>query len=45
MRAIIKIRSEGLVPKGYVRVSAEEFLRNPEKYSMEGMWLDFNVDS
>ena len=45
MRAIVKIRSEGLVPRGYVRVSAKELLKNPEKYSTEGQWLDFNVDS
>ena len=45
MRAIVKIRSEGLVPRGYVRVSAKEFLRNPEKYSTEGRWIDIGVDS
>ena len=45
MKAIIKIKAESLVPKGYVRVSAKEFLKNPEKYSTEGQWLDFNVDT
>lgn len=33
------------VPKGFVRVSAEKFLRNPDRYGSEGSWLDREVAS
>ena len=33
------------VPKGYIDVSAEEFLENPEKYSYEGVWVDREIES
>ena len=45
MRSIIDIKYEPLVPKGYIRVSAREFLENPDEYSMEGFWLDIEIES
>ena len=33
------------VPKGHVDVSAREFLRNPEEYSYEGVWIDKEIES
>ena len=45
LRAIIDIKKTARVPKGYVRVSAEEFLRNPKKFSREGDWLDIGIES
>jgi hypothetical protein len=34
-----------IVPKGYVDVSAEEFLKNPEKYGSEGKWIEKKIRS
>jgi hypothetical protein len=31
--------------KRFVDVSAEEFIKNPLKYGMEGRWIDREVDS
>jgi hypothetical protein len=42
-RAIVK--SHRIVPKGYVDVSAERFLRDPERYGYDGYWIDRNVES
>lgn len=33
------------VPRGYVEVSAEEFLLSPEEYSQEGYWVESKVVS
>jgi len=34
-----------LVPKGFVDVSAEEFLRKPYEYGFEGEWVEKEVKS
>jgi hypothetical protein len=34
-----------MVPRGYIRVSAQDFLENPDEYSSEGYWLDIEVES
>lgn len=34
-----------IVPKGFVDVSAEEFLKRPEKYGFEGEWIEKEVES
>jgi hypothetical protein len=39
------VKAHSIVPKGYVAVSAEEFLRNPEKYGSEGEWTDREIES
>ena len=44
-KAIIRIKHGPRVPKGYVRVSARELLEHEEKYSEEGYWTDFEVES
>ena len=33
------------VPRGYVDVSTEEFLRAPEEYSQEGYWVEREIVS
>ena len=45
MRAIIRIKYGPRVPRGYVRVSAREFLEQEEEYSEEGYWIDIEVES
>jgi len=42
-RAVVKAHQ--IVPKGYVDVSAEDFLQNPEKYGSEGFWIEKDVVS
>lgn len=42
-KAIVK--AHRFMPKGYVDVSAEEFLENPERYGDEGVWIDREVES
>lgn len=42
-KAVVKAHS--IVPKGYVDISAEEFLRNPEKYGSEGIWIEKDIES
>lgn len=39
------IQALRIVPKGFVDVSAEEFLKHPEKYGFEGSWIDREVES
>jgi len=39
------VKAHQIVPKGYVDVSAEEFLQNPEKYGSEGFWIEKDVVS
>lgn len=38
-------KAHQIMPKGYVDVSAEHFLENPEKYGFEGEWIDREVES
>jgi hypothetical protein len=42
-KAIVK--ANDIVPKGYVKVSAKAFLKNPYKYGFEGSWIDRQVES
>jgi hypothetical protein len=39
------IEAHRIVPKGFVDVSAEEFLKHPEKYGSEGEWTDREIKS
>ena len=39
------IKAHKIMPKGFVDVSAEEFLKHPEKYSFEGEWIDREIES
>lgn len=39
------IEAHKIVPKGFVDVSAEEFLRHPERYGFEGSWIEREVES
>lgn len=42
-KAVVKAHNH--VPKGYVDVSAEKFLENPEKYGFEGEWIEKEIES
>ena len=33
------------MPRGYVEVDARDFLENPEKYGVPGVWVDRDVES
>ncbi len=39
------IEAQHIMPKGFVDVSAEEFLKHPEDYGYEGSWIDREVES
>jgi len=39
------VEAHHIMPKGFVDVSAEEFLKHPEKYGFEGEWTDREVES
>jgi hypothetical protein len=39
------VKAHHLMPKGFVDVSAEKFLENPEHYGTEGEWIDREVES
>ena len=39
------VKAHQIMPKGFIDVSAEKFLRNPGKYSFEGEWIDREVES
>jgi hypothetical protein len=39
------IKAKGRVPKGYVDVDAKEFIANPDQFSDEGEWVDWDVIS
>lgn len=39
------VKALRIVPKKFVDVSAEEFLRHPERYGSEGEWVDREVES
>lgn len=34
-----------VMPDGYVEVSAEEFLKNPHKYGVDGFWIEKEIES
>jgi len=39
------IKAHQFMPKGFVTVSAERFLRNPGRYGFEGEWVEREVES
>jgi len=39
------VKAHRFMPKGFVSVSAEKFLENPEKYGLEGEWIEREVES
>ena len=39
------VKAHQVLPKGYVDISAERFLKHPEKYGFEGSWIDAEVES
>lgn len=39
------VKAHRLMPKGFVEVSAKEFLEHPKKYGCEGEWVDKTVES
>ncbi len=41
-KAIVK--AHDVVPRGFVRVSAEKFLKHPERYGTVGDWVDREVE-
>ena len=42
-KAVVKAHS--IVSKGHVDVSAQEFLKDPEKYGSEGSWIEKDIVS
>jgi len=39
------LKALNIVPKGFVDVSAEMYLRDPMRYGYEGKWIDREVES
>ena len=39
------VKAHQYMPKGFVTVSAEKFVENPEKYGFEGEWVEREVES
>lgn len=39
------LKAHKIVPKGFVTVSAEEFLKQPEEYGSEGEWVERTIKS
>lgn len=39
------IKAHELVPRGFIDVSALEFLKHPEEYGFKGKWLDKEIES
>ena len=39
------VKAHKLMPRGFVDVSAEKFLKHPERYGVEGYWIDKEVES
>jgi hypothetical protein len=39
------VKAHQIVPRGFVDVSADEFLKHPEKYGSEGSWIEREVES
>ena len=42
-RAVVK--AHRIVPRRFVDVRADKFLKHPEKYGQEGYWIDREVES
>lgn len=38
-------KAQKVMPKGFVTVSAKEFLQHPEKYGHSGSWIERDVES
>ena len=39
------VKAHQVMPKGYVDVSAEKFVEHPERYGLEGEWIDREIES
>ena len=39
------VKSQKIVPKGYIDISAKDFLKNPQKYGKAGKWIESDIDS
>ena len=39
------VKSQDVMPKGFVSVSAKKFLQHPEKYGYSGSWIERDVES
>jgi hypothetical protein len=39
------VEAHDTVPKGYIRVQAKQFTKNPNKYGYEGIWIDQQINS
>jgi len=39
------VKAHHIVPKGFIDVSAERFLKEPEEYGFEGSWIDRDIES
>lgn len=42
-KAVIKAHT--ILPKGYIHVPAQTFLEKPEKYGVEGEWIEREIES
>jgi hypothetical protein len=39
------VKTDRIVPKGFINISVEKFLKNPEKYGFEGEWIEREIES
>ncbi len=39
------LKAQKIMPKGYVKVAAEKFVKKPQDYGFEGVWIDSEVES
>jgi predicted cupin superfamily sugar epimerase len=39
------VKAHKFVPKGFVTVSARKFVEQPERYGLEGEWIEREVES
>jgi len=39
------VKAHRIMPKGFVDVSAEKFLKQPEEYGYEGEWIEREIKS
>lgn len=39
------VKAHRFMPKGFVDVSAEKFVKHPERYGFEGGWIEREVES
>lgn len=39
------VKAHRFVPKDFVTVSAEKFVRHPERYGFEGEWIEKGIES